>query len=174
MVEFAQLARCCSLFRCTGLCKLLSRSRNIAKLCCCSDHLVRSIPLALSKLKLLSQSVFAEFCVTDLPCGVQPMASMVRINDPPPSSATRSRAPRQQDTDKARADDKGRDSCEMTSRTPSQTARLSEVSARTPSQAEMSKLDVSASASQGTPRQQAQASRGIWGGIMNLLSPGDD
>ena len=136
--------------------------------------MVRSISLTLSKLKLLSHSVLTKFCVTDLPCDVQPMASMVRINDPPPPSATRSKAPRQQNTDKARASDEGRDSCEIASRTPSQTARVCEASARTPSQAEMSKLDVSASASQGTPRQQAQASRGIWGGIMNLLAPGDD
>ena len=89
----------------------------------------------------------------------EPMSSMVRVNAPGPADATKIKAPARS-AEKAKANDKA--------------ASAYEVTARTPSSAEMSKLDVSSHPREGTPRQQAQASRGIWGGIMNLLAPGSD
>lgn len=86
----------------------------------------------------------------------EPMSSMVRLSAPGPGDFAKGTAPARS-AEKPKAADKVRSQ--------------SEVSSRTPSQAEMRKLDVSNSFREGTPRQQAQTSRSIWGSIMNLLAP---
>ena len=94
----------------------------------------------------------------------EPMSSMVRINAPAPWSPNLSKS--------KDAEQGGRKGPDQGSKLGKATGKvLSESASRTPSQAEMSKLDIQADARQGTPREQAQVSRSIWGGIMNLLSP---
>lgn len=85
----------------------------------------------------------------------EPMSSMVRIG---PADLIKGKA-RTQVAEKAKASSKGRNAIGDTSRTPSQ--------------AEMSKLDISNSSHEGTPRQQAQTTRSIWGSVMSFLAPGD-
>ena len=94
----------------------------------------------------------------------EPMSSMVRINAP----AAYLRKPDSEQEGEGKAPKHGNRQGKATEKA------LSEAASRTPSQAEMSKLDIKADARQGTPREQAQASRSIWGTILNLLSPSDD
>ena len=114
----------------------------------------------------------------------EPMSSMVRIDAPADSlqQAKRSQQGVRRGGGYSHRPSAESVNAEALSRSSSRshTGRLSrapsqgELVSRTPSQAEWSKLDIQADARHGTPREQAQASRSIWGSILNVLSSVDD